>query len=94
LAAFDFGPKFPLGGVYITQAAAAVLSSADVGGALQRHQRGDWGELDSHDVQENELALAHEERLFSVYRSTTGVKFYVSTEPDRSRTTILLPEDY
>ena len=33
-------------------------------------------------------------RLFSVYHSADGVKFYVITEGDRSATTVLLPEDY
>jgi hypothetical protein len=94
LAAFDFGPKFQLGSVYITQAAAAVLSAADVGEALQRHQRGDWGDLDAHDIRENQCSLEQGERLLSVYRSANGTKFYVITEADRSATTVLLPEDY
>jgi hypothetical protein len=33
-------------------------------------------------------------RLFSVYRSIAGVKFWIITEADRSATTVLLPEDY
>lgn len=43
---------------------------------------------------ENEFSLRRDLRLFSVYHGSNGTKFYVITEPDRSVTTILLPEDY
>jgi hypothetical protein len=71
--------------------------------AIHQHSRGDWGELDAHDIAENERALGGSGRLFSVYRKRSGVRFYVITEGNRSVTnaktqhlvtTILLPEDY
>jgi len=61
---------------------------------IQRHQAGDWGDLDTHDRQENERALQHGGRLFSQYHSNAGVKFWIITEADRSSTCVLLPEDY
>ena len=85
---------FPLGQLVITSNALATLSEADVLNALLRHARGDWGDLDREDRQANELALKQGRRLFSVYRSGAGVRFYVITEWDRSVTTVLLPEDY
>ena len=61
---------------------------------LARHLKGDWGELEDEDKQENELSLKHGFRLLSAYRLTTGAKIWVITESDRSATTILLPEEY
>lgn len=87
-------PKFPLGQMVVTANANAVLPELDVVLALQRHHSGDWGDVDDHDRQMNEAALRNGERLFSIYKSVRGQKFYVITEWDRSVTTVLLPEDY
>jgi hypothetical protein len=86
--------KFPLGQTVITRTALAVLTAADVASAIARHAAGDWGDLDAEDLAANEQALREGSRLFSVYHSSAGVKFYVITEWDRSVTTVLLPEDY
>jgi hypothetical protein len=86
--------KFEAGTLYITPGAKAVLLDADVMTALARHLAGDWGELDQHDWQENELSLKRGFRLLSAYQSSEGVKFWIITEADRSMTTILLPEEY
>lgn len=94
MVAFDFGPKFELGRVVITRNALSTLPPDDVAAAIQRHSRGDWGELDQHDLAENERSLKEGGRLLSIYQTETGVRFYVITESDRSVTTILLPEDY
>ena len=88
------GPKFNLGRCCITPNALSHLAHDDVVRALERHQAGDWGDVDKHDHRENELSLREGFRLLSVYHSTSGVKFYVITEADRSLTTVLLPEDY
>jgi hypothetical protein len=61
---------------------------------LERHLAGDWGELDEHDVRENELSLQHGWRILSVYTLSTGVKVWCITEADRSSTCFLLPEEY
>jgi hypothetical protein len=87
-------PKFPLGQTVITANANAVLSELDVIVALQRHQSGDWGDVDNHDRQMNEDSLRKSSRLFSVYYTAAGTKFWIITEWDRSATTVLLPEDY
>jgi hypothetical protein len=55
---------------------------------------GDWGELDEEDLAANERALIDGSRLFSIYYSSSYVKFYVITEWDRSVTTVLLPHEY
>jgi hypothetical protein len=61
---------------------------------LERHQAGDWGDVDEHDRQENELSLKSDFRLLSVYHAANGIKFWIITEADRSATTVLLPEDF
>ena len=86
--------KFSPGCVAITANAAQNLSDDEVTTALRRHLRGDWGELDPYDRQENERALREGGRLLSVYHNSKGLRFYVLTEPDRSATTLLMPEDY
>ena len=87
-------PKFPLGRTVITRNALSALPHEDVCAALSRHAAGDWGDLDAEDRVANERALLDGSRLVSVYRSTSGQRFYVITEWDRSITTVLLPEDY
>lgn len=62
--------------------------------ALQRHLQGDWGDLSSTDRRNNGQALRKGGQLFSVYHSSTGVKFWIITEADRSCTTFLLPSEY
>ena len=86
--------KVSLGRVVITANANSTLEVTDVDAAIVRHATGDWGELSEDDIAANERALHDEGRLLSVYRDSSGTKFYVITEADRSATTVLLPEDY
>ena len=89
-------PRFPLGRVVATPGAIAALqasrqSTLDL---LKRHAQGDWGELDAHDVAENELALVNGFRLLSAYTLSDGTRIWIITEADRSATTLLLPSEY
>lgn len=86
--------KFSLGKLVITANAQSVLNSEDVHDAIHRHATGDWGDLDEHDKQENELAVREDFRLLSAYPDRNGTRFWLITEADRSVTTVLLPEDY
>ena len=88
------GKTFALGQVVITANALETLNPDDVKGCVCRHAAGDWGECGAEDWQENDLARVSGMRLFSVYRDSAGVKFWIITEADRSATTVLLPEDY
>ena len=94
MVAMDLGPKFPLGQVVITANAARTLRQEDVVIAIRRHARGDWGELDEQDRQQNQAALKEGTRLLSAYHASNGVKFWIITEWNREVTTVLLPEDY
>lgn len=86
--------KFPLGRLVATPNALEHIPNPDIMTALQRHLNGDWGDVDEHDREENELSLKEGFCLLSAYRSAKGVKFWIITEADRSATTVLLPEDY
>ena len=89
-------PKFSLGQVVATHGALAALQKAQdrIGSYLQRHNNGDWGEVNAEDAAENELSLREGFRLLSAYTITSGIKIWIITERDRSATTILLPEEY
>ncbi len=62
--------------------------------SLDRHRRGDWGNLTDEDKQENELSLKGGYRLLSAYESEGLPKIWIITEADRSATTILFPAEY
>ena len=83
-----------LGQIVATPHALTCLTQDDILRAIQRHQAGDWGDLDDHDRAANDRALKEGTRLLSVYQSAKGVRFWLITEADRGSRTILLPEDY
>jgi hypothetical protein len=85
--------SFPLGAITATTNARNRILPTEMTEALRRHAAGDWGNLDPHDVRENERALEVGGRLFSSYGSGDK-RFWIITEADRSVTTILLPLDY
>jgi hypothetical protein len=89
-------PRFPLGQIVATPGALAALAEAGQTPIefLQRHQRGEWGDLPAEDVQENELSLREGFRLLSAYTLASGQKLWIITEWDRSVSTLLLPSDY
>lgn len=86
--------KFELGQMMATPGALDALTPDEILSALSRHVRGDWGDCGPEDAAENEFALGKYLRLFSVYHSAKGEKFWVITEADRSVTTVLLPSEY
>jgi hypothetical protein len=86
--------QFSPGAIVATPAALGVVSPDEIRAALQRHLRGDWGEVDRHDWNANNLALLEGTRLLSAYDTSGGERFWIITEADRSVTTVLLPEDY
>lgn len=87
-------PKFALGQIVATAQAMAILTREDIQLALERHVRGDWGNLGKEDLRANEQALLDGARLLSVYESSAGEPFWIITEADRSSTTVSLPSDY
>jgi hypothetical protein len=86
--------RFCLGAIDVTANAQEALLPTEIRNALMRHASGDWGELPSSDIGQNERALLKGGRLCSRFISARGAPFYVITEADRSVTTVLLPQDY
>ena len=89
-------PLFKLGQVVAAPGALEALEKAGHTPAefLDRHARGDWGEVDVEDRQANNEALKHGSRVLSAYKTKAGERLWVITEADRSSTCLLLPEDY
>ena len=86
--------KFRLGHIASTPNALSQLSEKDILMGIRRHQAGDWVDLPAGNKAANDRALVEQTRLWSVYRSSAGVKFWIITEADRRVTTVLMPEDY
>lgn len=87
-------PRFELGNIYTTPGADELINEgllADL--YLDRHWRGDWGDIDEEDRQSNEQAIAHGERLLSCFDTPVG-RLLIITEADRSTTTVLTPDEY
>jgi hypothetical protein len=89
----DPTPLVQTGTVHTTIAVLKRVSFVDVCDAVQRHQNGDWGSISVSDANRNENALLRGGRLTSAFQSKDGIRFWVTTEPDRSKTIVLLPRD-
>lgn len=85
---------FRIGQLLMTPGVMDQISHDEILSAVQRHANCDWGNLCKEDKKQNDLALKNGGRLFSAYRTSQGIKFWVITEADRSATTVLLPEEY
>jgi len=88
--------QLQLGHIVATPGALAAFeeSGEQPGKFLRRHACGDWGDLSEEDRKENEFSLVNGFRLLSSYTLSSGTRIWVITEADRSRTTLLLPEEY
>ena len=88
--------KLKLGQIVVTPGATQALDEANQVPFefLLRHSSCNWGEVGSEDWQENDLSVRKGFRVLSAYTLSTGKKIWLTTEPDRSATTILLPDEY
>ena len=84
----------PLGRLFATPGVLASIPLSEYSTAIRRHRICDWGEACEEDWESNNKAMIHGSRVFSVYTSTAGVRFWIITEADRSDTTVLLPNEY
>jgi len=85
---------FPFGRLMATPAVLEVVTQYELTDALCRHADGDRGDVCREDKAANDHALLVGSRLFSVYHTTDGTKFWIITEADRAVTTVLLRSDY
>ena len=94
-------PRFEPGQILATPGALKALERDQQSPAefLDRHVRGDWGEVCDEDAAANDAALQDGSRLLSAYSTRGGHKIWIITEAaddrgQRAATTILLPEEY
>ena len=86
---------FRLGTVVATPGAREAFSGPYVASCVTRHASGDWGELTEGERRLNDLALEEGEPLASFYRHPVGERgLCIITTAERSKTLILLPEEY
>ena len=94
-------PLFSPGRVVATPAVLALLEKHGVASVtlLNRHQRGDWGDLTRHDQVANDVALVDGSRLLSAY-AIKGDRVWIITEAvgkdgvTRESTCVLLAKEY
>lgn len=88
-------PRFALGQIAATPAVLEHLERHGVNAAeyLDRHVRGDWGDVPPEDAAENEFAVNRRLRLLSSYM-IAGERVWIITEADRSASTLLFPSEY
>lgn len=91
----DNGPLFSLGDTYMTSGVQALADEdkVDPSELITRHVRGDFGDLDQHDLTMNNLAIENGDRILSRYEVNDHA-YYVITESSREVTTVLLVEEY
>jgi hypothetical protein len=94
-------PLFDPGACAATAAALDAIESSgmDASELLDRHVSGDWGDLDEHDAEANESAIACGSRILSFYKLPTDQGVYIVTDAKgddgiRQTTTIMLREEY
>ena len=80
-------PLFNLGALCILENVAGAVPPDEILRAVERHAIGDWGMFE--DAELNALALRRRSWLFSTYRSSGGIKFWVVTTPDRGMTFVM-----
>ena len=91
---------FPLGRIVATPAALTALKYAGTSLfiLLERHQRGDFGDLGREDEKSNRDAIRSGARLLSTYTVGTTAVWLITEAADgwgtRSSTCLLLPEEY
>lgn len=94
-------PKFQLGRLLATP--AALKSMQESGQSpdffLEKHARGDWGDLGNDDKRANDQAIVDGSRILSAYTTLLGAKVWIITEAAddegrRACTTVLLASEY
>ena len=101
---FVINPAFPTGQIVASRGvydlACQNLDFAQfVQKSLNRHVKGEWGDVNGKDKQTNDQSLKQGTRLLSAYNDDRFPKngiatIWIITEADRSATTILFPDEY
>jgi hypothetical protein len=84
-------PLFRVGRLVVTPSAKEELTKGDIVRGVVAHGFGDWGIARESEREANWVALELGGCLVSSYRSARGRLFWVTTEWDRSVTTVNIP---
>jgi hypothetical protein len=85
-------PAFPLGCIGMTSGVRKALSLQEITEALMRHMGANLGR--NGGLFPRPRRVLEGCRVLSAYRSSAGLPFWIITEADHSKTTILLPCEY
>jgi hypothetical protein len=88
-------PLFPLGQVVATPAVLAHFTAHGLSPLryLNRHSRGDWGDVPPEDAGANVASIERGTRILSSYK-VADATIWVITEADRASTMLLFPSEY
>lgn len=96
MGVLDIRPQFSSAHVSITAGAQAAFeeSGEQPKKYLDRHCSGDFGEVTGDDAALNQSNMTTNNMVMSIYRLSTGVRFYIITDAGHMTSTILLREEY
>lgn len=85
-----------LGTIEVSPAASEALAAnhTDPAALFNRHQQGDWGNVDEKRRNYNDLAAQQDEIVLSAYILEDSTEIIVTTAADRSSTYLLLAAEY
>ena len=86
----DAAPRFQPKRVLKSPGAGDAFGGALLQEFVDRHARGDWGDVCISDWRSNERSLADGSRLYSVFHVDDDVVLWFDTAADRSVTTVML----
>ena len=61
--------------------------------SLDRYRKGDWGDMGDEEKSLNQDNLIRNLRLFASYESPNLLEIWITTEPDRSSSTVMFPDE-
>lgn len=87
-----------MGHLLVTKEVAELIKddqdfAAFVKKCVERYRRADWGDASQEARQLNERIIKRNMLLFSSYESKNFPEIWISTEPDRSSSTIMFPHE-
>ena len=83
----------PMNNITVTNNALSVLKLPEIFSALERHARGDWGDICPIDAERNIEAFHEGSRIFSAYGEGRR-RFWIITDGDLTENAVLLPAEY
>jgi hypothetical protein len=88
-------PRFELGDIFISAMARNAIGYIDLIKALRDHSRGNWGYCCNEEIEENDQAVLRGEEIFSRYHPQGYEKnFYIITDETRTKTQVLMSDEY